>query len=476
MKDNKKQKKEKSVWRHFPLFLLAGLLCIPVTARCQIPFDFASTTLVSATNTKDPVIRAVNPLTAVASANGATSSSVYRIKTDPATGITIKRIDLEPRTFIHDLRVVDSVVYFCGQYAGEGCIGRISLSQFDSANSLAPCIKTSALSDTHTTFYRLAAYRHGGIDKVVAVGERIIRYQVAVTLPYSATPAAQTSHSVRRRIVAEVDCDAGSFNNWRFLFSDTAGINDCIWEPIVSDNYLALVGYYNNGNDNAISIHRCDKSNVIGSFSDWHLFPINTAEGASKFKGCHLDGDRIAIASLCPETPGNLDTSSSVVRIFDLDRKKNTMSARVKTYIKDEPKEIAFLPGPKKLVLLQNVQFLLPNFVRSAFVEMPTDATADYPAPCWFSAQDNQFASLDRLSPTQYAATDGSSLCSKLANRFNPAGLCYECRTVHVKIITNAAHRVPPTFVPTIYRTMQYYPINCNNTTQIDSTICSTPL
>ena len=441
----KKMTKNRSVMGLALPALLACLLLLPQHPRCQPAFNFVSVPLDTVSPASHTVIRTVDGTTAVVSANRRHAATLFRVR-QTSLSIQIDSASLGPGSSVYDMRVVGEILYFCGSYLGKGCIGRIRLDQFTAPPIEVQYSYLDPDPNIRSVLHRLAAYDNGASNKVVAVGECFYRQQYASPdFPPCGIPPSSPSSECARRVVVEADDDgSGTFSQKKFILSDTVGRNDCIWEPIASDNFLALVGY--NGNRNAISLHRCDKHDVLNSYGlNWSLYPVGTNEGASKFRGCRMEDDLIAVASLNPDTPGGLDLSSSVLRVFELHSIENVVSQQILTNLKDEPKELVFLPDDQTLVLLQNLFLPGPGSTEFAFVELKPHHTDDYSPECWFQLPDAAHRSLDRISPTQYVATDGRRLCLKTASAFNVPNSCYDRWKVTVQIIGNAPQdRQPP--------------------------------
>ena len=414
---------------------LLMLVCtlLPQRAVGQPAVNYAQTQLGTIPANTYSVIRSVAGGTmAVASMNHAGHASVYLI--DPTNTMIIYHADLEDNLFIYDMRVVNSTVYFCGSYKGEGCIGFFDYHDLLAAAPLNIQLKTiNFLIHCSSTLYRMAAYADGTGEKVVAVGE--CRYDHNDSDGSAEFPdcwsTVDTNYLCMRRVVVEADFPAFTMNR---LSSEVVAPYDYMQEVIETDNHVAIIGFY--GASGGISIHRCNKSNVLLTYNNnWYYYPVTTNECASKIKGCRMGKDTIAIVSMAPEIIyDGSPIFGSVVRMFDLSTMANINAQLVITEHKDEPMDILYVPGQDSLILLHDIYFPSHGSAFNCFISLDPNSPGGYPASCWYNAALN-YNSLDIATPNQYIASGGEFWCIDDASTPNNNTTCYRKETVSVKPI-----------------------------------------
>ncbi len=417
---------------------LMGIMLLPVqTVYSQPALDFGSGELTPLSVSATPVIRTLSPTSAVASKNGADNATLYLI--DVLT-LNVHQVELDIYTYVFDMRVLNDAIYFCGKRNGRGFVARMKISEFYGTGN-AQVDYNQIDNVPGITFYRMAAYPNNiaGSDKIVAVGEYIYWNQDPHPgFPCCKANATDTGLCISR-IVFETECTGGVFASGYYAKTDTIGHLDCIEEVIETDNYLALVGYYTD--QDAISIHRCDKYNVLNTFgSNWYYYPITAGfiEGASKYKGCHTQRDTIAIASIAMYTDALGEHFGSMVRTFDLASWNNTTSQFVKANIKQEPKEMIYFPTKYILVLLQDIYYSSLTRDFCSFINLEPYGSGSYSASTWFhpnpTGGEYLYASLDRLGSDHYVASGGNYWCLKDAWTFNSSSInsCYKRESVSV--------------------------------------------
>ena len=416
---------------------LLMLVCtlLPQRAVGQPAVDFASAIVSSSiSNGKDAVIRSVaGGSMAVASVNENLNALVYLI--DP-TSMMVYQAELPATFFIYDMRVNGPMVYFCGRHREKACIGYFKYNDLLAGPLLYFFYSDILFNDSiNLSLHRMVAYTENSQEKVVAVGEcTYMNYNSqSLICPDCSTPG-DTVQCVTRLIV-EADFPSGDIKYWT---SEEADPFDRINEVVETDNFVSLIGMYTQ--NGGISIHRCKKSDVLGTYcADWYLYPVSTNEGASKIRGCRTQNDEIAIASLSPDmTIGGVSGNMvSIMREFNLATMDNFSSQLIMTRIKDEPKEMVYIPRLQSIILLHNIFYPSPAQSLYSFVLLMKNPPADYYAKSWIDINTNYYQSLDTASGNHFIAYGNDHCCLKDATMSNPS-MCYKNELVDILIIDNA--------------------------------------
>lgn len=382
---------------------------------------------------------------AVASVNESTHAIVYLV--DP-TGMAIYQAELPQGFFIYDMRVNGSTVYFCGSHSGLGCIGLFKYSDLITNPHLDfTHYDINPAVSSYTCLHRMVAYTENMHEKVVAVGE--CDYMSHLNNPPQCPDCSNPGDTVpcMSRLIVEADI---TLDLIKYTSSDYFDPSYSIDEVVVTDNFVALIGMW--VKNNSISIHRCDRFDVLNSFcAYWYLYPVTTNEGASKIRGCRTENDEIVIASLTPDiTVGSAPVPmASIVREFDLATMDNISSQMVMTNIKDEPKELLYVPSLQSIILLQNIFY--PSTVSSkySFVSLKRNPLTNYVADSWIDINTNYYKSLDLASGSQFVASGKDHCCLKDATMFDHNNMCYKIENVPISVIDNAPKnqiKLPPNF------------------------------
>lgn len=415
-----------------PLLMLVCTL-LPQRAVGQPAVDYAHALLGTSPSSGISVIRAVAGGTmAIASKNMPSDVTFYLI--DPLSSTPIYKADIA-HLLVHDMRVIGTSVYFCGSYYGRACIG-----SFDYSYMLSPAppnIPLTLLDNTipgYSCLYRMVVYQNGSEQKVVAVGNCIYDHSEGSTLTFPDcwdTPNVSNVTCIRRLVV---EADYPSMNI-RYICSEESANNDFMDEVVETNNYVAIIGLFRD--NGGISIHKCNKSNVLDSYCyDWNIFPFNTTECSSHIKSCRMDNDTIAIVSMAPNTYiGATSYLSSIVRVFDLATMTNTSAQLVATELKDEPKDIIYVPSTNSLILLHNIYYPLLSSTYNSFITIDPYPTTNYAAPCWYLSSEYEFNSLDMATANQFISSGGSYWNIKDATTINANSGCYKNEVVSVKLI-----------------------------------------
>lgn len=403
--------------KFLPLLTLGVWMALSLSASGQY-FNYASAHTGLVTTDYHSLIRTIDDTSALVYFYDSTAhkGAIARI------GLTLScRKAYLPRGYsLNDMRITGNNVYFCGSDGANPIIGHIKLTDF-----AMPTRKVTLYSvdrDYVSNLNRLVAYEDGGKQKVVLVGDVQFTNHPTFPCPYLTSyydPDLGDSvyfyiHYCLRTIIIEADFQNETHLSDNYVTTGDTGHHEIITEVIETPNHLAFVGYYTN--HRTTIIHRCSKSAVINSFtSAGHYCYSGVYEGKTKYHGCIVNNDTIAVSSLSTYYDDfGTEQFSTNIRGFDLTTMDNTFALRVPLNTKTEPYDLMYMEKDHQLVLLQDINLPSLSYDQNTFVHINPYATTPYSTKCWFEAYwVKPFSSLSRLNDTTYVSSGGEYWCMK---------------------------------------------------------------
>ncbi len=421
--------------------LMALCFGLPVCVTAQPSFNYASAFVGTKRTDKQSLIRTIDDTSALIYYydNTLDRGVIARI----SLSLNFRKALLPHRCTLNDMRINGDNVYFCGRRDTNAIIGHIKLSEFWTPNRTVTMYRVN--NNYATNLFRMAAYDVGSYQKVVIVGELLFTEHpdpINFHCPYDTTyydPELDDSvhyyyYNCRYTVILEVDFNGASYNNDKYLtttkiypFKHLEFIDDVI----ETQNHIAFVGYFTN--HHTTIIHKCMKNNVVGTFNGNHWCYLGIDEGHSRYRGCLMNGDTIAVSSLSTYNDvSGAQQFSTNIRVFDMANMDNTHALRVPLNTKTEPYDLMYMPKDRQLVLLQNINLPSMSNDKNTFLHIDPYATVPYNAKCWYEAYwDKPFNCLSRLNDTTYVASGGEYWCMKNMNIMVPDS-CYKSDVIEI--------------------------------------------
>ncbi len=384
----------------------------------QTYYNFAMGYIPSATNPSHSIVRTVDAQRAIAYyEDGSTTHILARIN---MYGNVIEA-KFVGKYEMNDIRLVDDDIFFCGQntLTRKGIVGHASVSAIESRIQHIQYQEFDmGMSRTSTTMMRLAAYRdQSGMEKVVAIGE--LNYD-NLSSPMPSFLNGSLPGSYRAYFVVGYRYSGGALTMefCKFL-CDTSPNNyfESVDDVVVTDNWLAVVTV----NDKGLTIHRCDKNNVNGTFDNYHSYGISSVEGI--YHCCHMKGDTIALVALDKSPVASVYETH--MRCVDLATMTMTQAQGYSLLDKAEPIEVVYVPDCATLVMLQYQQFPLTGW-HYAYVFWKPYKVPPYTAEVIYESAGNSFGSIDRLTSKYIVASGGNYWVEKDASYNATVSSCYK--------------------------------------------------
>ena len=324
---------------------------------------------------------------------------------------------------VNDMRITNNNVYFCGSLNATPIIGHINLSDFWTPTRTVTLYKVDNLYASNLN--RMAAYTIGGRQKVVIVGDVIFTDNSPFPCPFEITyydsilgdTVQYFYYNCIHTIILEVDFTGSNYITDSYV-STTDVFNrhlELITDVVETQNYVAFVGHFTN--HHTTIIHRCDKNNVVNTFSGNHWCFWGIDEGHSNYHCCLMKGDTIAVSSLSTFYDAmGVQQFSTNIRVFDIASTNitNTHALRVPLNTKTEPLDLMYMPRDHRLVLLQDIYLPSLSSDQNTFVHIDPYAASVHNTKCWYESRwQKPFNCLSRLNDTVYLASGGEYWCMK---------------------------------------------------------------
>lgn len=344
----------------------------------------------------------------------------------------VKETKLDDYYTVYDMRIVGDELYFCGLYQaspaagldmGDGVIGHLSLAALDAGSPVVDYYTDGSL----TPLNRMAAYDMGGVVKVVALG-LVYNADSPCSCPVMAAPYTCADHQL-----VEADFVDGVLTNVQYAQTAESPANvEELYDVVETDNYVAVIAVERPNHE--LTIHRCDKGNVLGTFEHYSVYPILCDTYEPGYIGCHVKADMVAVASFAWVSPAQHDYRTQV-RVIDLPSQTMVSAQEYKMDEKTVPSEMVYFPDHSTLVLLQN-QMLDPYAWRRAFVHLRPFAATPYLAEAHFeSSMSVPFVSLDKAGNNYYVTTGGECWMLKDIATTPSVSSCYGYCGIEVRDI-----------------------------------------
>lgn len=335
-------------------------------------------------NTTGALVRTYSPTQAVAYYQQGGHGVISLV----GMGGAMPTVELEQYYVVYDMEIVNNYLFMCGQYKyGEAFLAWLDLS--DLSNSTASI--TYIRADKATILRRMVAYMApSGVLKVVAVGEEDYMWPDWSTPGYPSmwddcydmggTPIPSSSifrsclppYTCFLNFVVEFDDPQTlSTTDYKFVATHDSLHAELVHDVVLTDNYVVFVGEQG-GIDDILSLHRCDKNQVIATFDDYYEFPVPAPEGMTWYISCHMKDDTIAVVSRGASTLGPIPHYETRLRVVDAATMTMTSSQQFDYGdFKSDPTDIVYTPGTQTLVLLQELNFpSTPGSYNYAFLHL----------------------------------------------------------------------------------------------------------
>jgi hypothetical protein len=369
--------------------------------------------------------------------------------TDVTTNTPSNVIPLKQMLYVTDVRIHDGFVYFCGKtnpdpaiatYPSCACYGFVDINCFWSATPSSYNVEYRyldlALDKTELT--KMLVYNDGQNDKLVLLGTETFSPNSPSTLP-SSLPSLYNTYvgsayiwGFRQHFLVEVtNPKTATQMDVLLVNSDNTFEHAC--DMTLTSSYLTIVGY-DMADVSKAFIHRCNKSNVVGTFCNRFGYNIPHSAIFNGYKCCALSQDNIAIADLT-------DASGSYgfrIRSVDIQTMMMTNSQEVPVPGKTDVPDMIYFPVPKKLILLSHFDFLGNNNDDYVFLRIdPAANTPYFTSGVVENVGPNPYTSMDVLGSDYFVSSGGNYEFVKKAFSDVTAPNCYDRNTLPIKIRAN---------------------------------------
>lgn len=437
----------------FVFAALCGALVAPFTASGQTYYDFALATDGVAAATSNSIIRAVGNDKALVYYETSTANHIAHIDTYGS----VNRVSFSVDYKVHDMRYCNNKVYICGTYKNDAFLGYIPYNEVATSNIVMgfTCIKCTTL----VSLNRMVAFVEPilGIEKIMAVGENVYQPCPQGYSPY---------YSCADNYALEFECQSGALTLLSSRWVNDYNNQEYISEVIETATCVAFVGYH--ADLSALSIHRCMKgpNMLVSDFDKFFYYPGTQYNGLSRFHGCIMKDDTIAVASLSllGENPHVFDIR---INTFDIQSMAMTTSQSVDLEEdKAEPEELVYIPQHQTLVMLQNFNFSTPSTgsgYNYTFLHLkPYNPSIYYTANGVVETSSLlPYRSVDLLFGKYYISTGGNYWLMKNALQDVVPTSCYDCGGV---IVDNINKHIPKSYYHAYSGNVAFGPHNIPST------------
>lgn len=365
----------------------------------------------------------------------------HRFTYENSSTLAYKYIELSDPAFdkveVHDFRIIDNVVYFCGvnNNLGQGVLGSFYAS--DILNPVGTPISINCFTvSSITTLNRLNAYIDPATERprVAAVGHK------------NGSCGAWFCG-------VWVDCEgllpSSTYANISVYDSFYGGTGDFeLWMDVVSTNdWVVLVGYGLQGRQNGLVLRRFHKGNPTDSEIDKMYFYKELETIAwDEIRAVYIKNDDIAVAYR--GIRNNNVTDFTKFRIFDINQMKNVNSQEYVIPNKSYLWEMAYMEHADRAVILND----FPNLdYRSCFAFLIPYQTTAYNS-IYVNDKDWRFQSVTNLDGIFFVGVGPFHFILRDATAAYPAhniystapALCPEDYIIKVSVIDNISQNVDP--------------------------------
>ena len=410
------------------IILQLAFLSMPITLRSQMISQRIDTPVWK----KNTIVREWNSAYAISYYEGNGKNWLTLI--DYAGNIT--PYNLDNRYYVNDIRILNDVAYLAGFYVAgayehdkdmpitgaETCvIMRIDLTLLTSG---ASSLNADYYKYNQGIYNKLAVFDNSGRVHIVAIGEDAA-YSIVFEGDYF------TSNTIVGKSI-------------------NLPISERLKEVIISDSYVALVGYSSgvSGVPYGYTIRRGDKHNLLNDSFTHDVFCYSEGDTYYAYvTATVLKEDNIAVASapLFLTASGGQDGETRLSTI-DLNTMQITNEQRIWWEDKELPIEMVYYPNSDTLVLLQLSCYPVyynhsgPTiFNNYSFITFLPSMTSNYSMEEVY-VPDTVFTSIDKLYGRYFFAGGGRSWFFKdgtvQPSQDTSPWLCYEYYKKDVEIIT----------------------------------------
>lgn len=351
------------------------------------------------------------------------------------------------------MRILVDTLYFCGIDSTGLFIGWMNLSTFYMPNNvtinlrhITPLagqnirMKLAVYTDPHnsTRLIALGSCLYDSNNPIPPTGPGVCPIApnpciYMYTPPYQYFPGWTTS---QEDFVLEcVNPQAATLFTIKLV--NSASKNEHLTDVVVTDNYVAFVGNIFSGDEfDTVTIHRCKKDDILGSFDSHYYFLPPWEEGTVEYMACALDDNNIALVTTGVVDPGN---NNYEIRVRTVKLSSMTMTTAQRLPVEGKPIQIAqtyLYQANKTMVHLSDYRFPpgQQNY-NYTFVEfLPYKLIAYYTTAFYEKRVNKTFESMDVIQDTCLISTGGNYGFIKDIKHEDPSSICYYYENVYVRI------------------------------------------
>ena len=428
-------------------FIILIFLVVGIGANAQFPYSYSYAGLPPSSNS---IVRHFDEQRAVVYYEEGLSGRVALV--DVITNVSYS-VSLDTGFFMNDMCIMNDSVFLCGRYyySGSyylGCIVTMDLNSFSTGS-------------VHTTYFmpsywiRMDFKRIDGFEYMDVSGNPKAKFLLVADIEYACNGSESFPLSTFEHKYTDENnpsmCTVNAVLEVSYPFtlsgysSTTQKVlrvinptihSEIIHDVVVTDNYVAFVGYKTDIMSNYITLHICNKgSNILKSdyyaippqicdFDNYFIYSLGTGSGTPFYYACDLGGDKIAIV-----TQDETSTTSSglSVRTFDLSTSTMINAQELQCYAHPDLKDIAYIPKLQRIVMLYTGYFRLTGGYGEIFSTIdPFNTTSSYNLP---GITDNvlhyHFSSLDVMRESYFISTGGKYGFVSDAGNFVTGKRCY---------------------------------------------------
>ena len=411
----------------FYLSLLFSVFCmltsLPMQGQTYFNFVMGHTSLTY--NSSRSVVRTVDAQRAIAYyEDGSSAHKLARIGMD---GI-VHEAQFGNNIIVSDMRIFGDDIFFCGWNTSSrrGIIGHALVSAIEGYSQHMDYFELDmGISSSENMLYRLAAYKDDfGRYKVVAIGE--MNYDGNAPLLYPALTCPGTlypSYNCHAYFVVACEYIPSPLNSLTLefckFFYRYLDRFDHVDDVVLTDNWVAIVT--SNADRSELTIHRCDKNNLLGTFTPQCRYKVPYLEGG--YRCCRMKGDTIALVAMYAS--GSAPIYETHMRTIDLASMTMTNAQGYGLLDKTDPIEVVYLPDYTTLVMSQYQKFPLTGF-HYAYVFWRPYKPTPYTADVIYEGGDRPLGPLDRLTHKHIVTSGGNYWVEKDISYNNPSSSCYK--------------------------------------------------
>lgn len=346
---------------------------------------------------------------------------------------TMDVVTLAPGYYIHDIDIVDDIVYFCGNHSGSAMLGCADLTTFGTGSPLVHCYD---ITNPDAELNHMVAYKtDGGIVKVVASGRKLCN----LTPCYY--PYIYGTYSCQRHYLSESKFAGMVLNGFNFIETTNSDFAEMVCDIVKTDNHVGVVTNYLLSGTEILALHKCDPDDVLTTYWSDSLtyYPVaDYSEGETDYIACKLSGNTIAVASVALRTGTTYDFNTHV-RIFDLSTRTMTHAQQIPLTTKALLWDMVYMPEHSTLVLLQDQDLPAPDF-HPTFVYLKPFSPAPYMATGFYDATLRYpFVALDAVDNDRFVSTGGNYWLLKDMTANTARNTCYKTGNIKVNKLETVA-------------------------------------